>query len=222
MLFRFKNYVIIRMNINKASLFIVNCYSLLLYGGKGSGEINMINKEIVIWDNDGTIMGAKNPNDTSSGSKVILPNIHNVMTNNKAVHIICSGCKTPESELQNFEPENVIKRFLLLMEQLPIQAAVFSPAIGGIECYILIKKHSDNNVIVRKAHEEIRYKHLIGQFKKPGVGMLIVIQDLLKEEFGQIMSTVNSIMIGDTWHDEHAAKTIGIPFLDAKHIHNMK
>lgn len=202
--------------INTIYAFLFKIIAIFSFHNK---LLHSLNKDVIIWDNDGTIMGSKNPNDPT---KVILPNIHNVMTNNKAIHIICSGCKTPESELQNFDPESVIKRFLVLMDQLPIQVAVFSPAIGGVECYILIKKHSDAKIIIRKAHEEARYKHLIGQFKKPGIGMLVVIQDLLKEEFNTTMKKTNSVMIGDTWHDEQASNGIDIPFIDAKHIHNMK
>jgi histidinol phosphatase-like enzyme len=182
----------------------------------------MINKEIIIWDNDGTIMGSKNPHDTTDKAKVILPNVQQVMTNSSAVHVICSGCKTPESELQNFDPENVIKRFKTLMEQLSIQVSVFSPAIGGTECYVIIKKTGSDSITIQKAHEDIRYQHLIGQFKKPGIGMLEVIRDLLHTEFGLTMHADNAVMIGDTWHDEHAASAMGIPFMDATAIHSMK
>jgi histidinol phosphatase-like enzyme len=182
----------------------------------------MINKEIIIWDNDGTITGSQNPHDTTDKAKVILPNVKQVMNASKAVHIICSGCKTPESELQNFDPENVIKRFKALMEQLPVQVAVFSPAIGGTECYVVIKKTDSDDIIVHKAHEDIRYRHLIGQFKKPGVGMLVVIRDILDTEFGITMNADSAIMIGDTWHDEYAASAMGIQFVDASRIHTMK
>ena len=181
----------------------------------------LIHKEVIIWDNDGTITGSKNPNDKSDKAKVILPNIEHMMAKSKAINIICSGCKTPESELQNFDPETIIKKFTKLMDQLPIQVAVFSPAIGGIECYIIIKKHANNEIIIRKAHEEARYKHLIGQFKKPCLGMLFVIKDLLKEEFGFTIQSTNTVLIGDTWHDEHAASGMNIQFLDATKIHNM-
>ncbi|MBY0109542.1 MAG: hypothetical protein K2X90_00300 [Candidatus Babeliaceae bacterium] len=182
----------------------------------------MKNKEIIIWDNDGTIMGSKNPHDTTDKAKVILPNVQQVMTTSNAVHVICSGCKTPESELQDFDPENIIKRFTSLMEQLPVQVAVFSPAIGGTECYVIIKKTGSDEVIIRKAHEDIRYQHLIGHFKKPGIGMLEVIKDILYLEFGVKMYAENAVMIGDTWHDEHAAVALGIPFVDATFIHSMK
>jgi histidinol phosphatase-like enzyme len=182
----------------------------------------MINKEIIIWDNDGTIMGSKNPHDTTDKAKVILPNVQQVMTASNAVHVICSGCKTPESELQNFDPESIIKRFTALMEQLPIKVAVFSPAIGGTECYVIIKKTGSDSITIQKAHEDIRYQHLIGQFKKPGIGMLVVIRDVLDAEFGIIMSNDNAVMVGDTWHDEHAAVAVGIPFVDATYIHGKK
>jgi histidinol phosphatase-like enzyme len=182
----------------------------------------MINKEIIIWDNDGTIMGSQNPHDTTDKAKVILPNVQQVMNASNAVHVICSGCKTPESELQNFDPGNVIKRFTALMEQLPIQVAVFSPAIGGTECYVVIKKIGSEEITVQKAHEDTRYQHLIGQFKKPGIGMLEVIRDILDAEFGLTLHADNAVMVGDTWHDEHAASAIGIEFIDADDIHTMR
>lgn len=176
-------------------------------------------QEIIIWDNDGTISGSLNPNDTSANAKIILPNVQQTMEKTSAVHVICSGCKTPESELQNFDPEKVIKKFIALMEQLPIQIAVFSPAIGGTECYVVIKKRGAEKIVVRKAHEQENYKHLIGQFKKPGAGMLIVIKDILQEDFGITMHETNVVMIGDTWHDEVAAQACNMPFLPAHAIH---
>lgn len=77
----------------------------------------------------------------------------------------------------------------------------------------------DNNIIIRKAHEEPRYQKYIGEFKKPDIGMFVVIKDLALEEFGQTISDSNSVMIGDTWHDEAAAKAFGIKFMDAKIIY---
>lgn len=172
-----------------------------------------LKNSVIIWDNDGTVMGSANPNDTSSNAKVILPNVEKVMAN-AMLNIICSGCKTPESELQHFDPEKVTARLATLMEQLPVTAATFSPAIGGTQCYVVIKKSSGFEV--RKAHEDLRYLHLVGQFKKPGAGMLVVIQDLL-HEFGHHNNP--TVMIGDTWHDEHAARAMGISFIPAQKIH---
>ena len=177
-------------------------------------------QRILIWDNDGTIVGSKDPNDATVQAKAILPNIEQTMNSDHVLNIICSGCKTPESELQNFNPQEVVKKFNDLMDALPITMAIFSPAIGGIECYAMIKKES-GTIEIRKAHEDLRYKHLIGQFKKPGIGMLVVIQDLVKEIFDYTIDASHAIMIGDTWHDEEAAKSFGIPFQDAKVIHNL-
>lgn len=174
-------------------------------------------KDILIWDNDGTVTGAKDPNDKSNQAKVILPNVEIVMRK-AAYNFIISGFKSPESEAQNFDPEKVAAKFIDLMEKLPINAAAFSPTIGGIACYIVIKKN-DGEIEVRKAHEDPRYKQFIGEFKKPGIGMFAVMKDIAKEEFGQIIDANSSIMIGDTWHDEAAAKDFGIPFMDAKEIH---
>lgn len=185
----------------------------------------MLTKEVIIWDNDGTIMGSKDPHDTTSTAKVILPNVEHVMKQSGAVHIICSGCKTPESELQNFDSDLAIKKLTTLMTHLPIAAATFSPAIGGTQCYVIlkiIKEDGDVSFIVRKAHEEARYQHLIGLFKKPGTGMLTVIQDIAQEELGITISTHNTVLIGDTWHDEHVAMAMHIPFLHATTVHTMQ
>ena len=177
-------------------------------------------QKILIWDNDGTIMGAKDSNDTSHSSKIILPNIEETMLQ-ADLNFIISGCKTPESELQDFDPENVIKRFKDLMTKLPIQVAAFSPAIGGVECYVVLKK-DDGEFEIKKAHEEPRYKNFIGKFKKPDIGMFIVLSDIAKEEFGQIIDEDSACIIGDTWHDEAVAKSFGIPFVDATEIHQKK
>lgn len=179
----------------------------------------MFNKEIIIWDNDGTIMGTIDPHDTKRGSRVILPNVEHIMTTSKALHVVCSGCKTATSELQNFNAENIIKRFTVLMSQLPIAAATFSPAIGGTECWVILK--NNNEIHIRKAHKEPRYHHLIGTFKKPEIGMLTVIRDLLRKEFNVVIKSSNSLFIGDSWHDKQAATSAEIPFLEATHIHTM-
>ncbi len=90
--------------------------------------------------------------------------------------------------------------------------------LGGVACYVVIKRF-DNSIHIKKAHEDPRYREFIGQFKKPGIGMFVVIKDIAQEEFGQIIHKNNSAMIGDTWHDETAAKDFGIPFIDAKILH---
>lgn len=163
-------------------------------------------------------MGSANPNDTSSNAKVLLPNVQRIMETAGTINIICSGCKTPESELQNFDPQHVIERFKLLMDKLPIALATFSPAIGGTECYVIIKRSSVDDLEIRKAHEDSRYMHLVGQFKKPGTGMLVVIQDLL-QELNYAYGSTKLFFIGDTWHDEHAATSLGIPFIPAQQVH---
>lgn len=175
-------------------------------------------KTILIWDNDGTVMGSVNPNDTSSSAKILLPNVQRIMQTDSVINIICSGCKTPESELQNFDPQRVIERFTVLMNKLPISLATFSPAIGGTQCYVVIKHSSADDFEIRTAHEDQRYMHLVGQFKKPGIGMLMVIQDLLQELY-DTEDTTNLFFIGDTWHDEHAARAMAIPFIPAQQIH---
>lgn len=172
--------------------------------------------KILLWDNNGTIMGAKNPDDDTCSAKVIMPGVKEAMQNAE-FNFIISGFKSPESEAQNFDPEKVAARFTDLMAQLPIDAVAFSPMIGGVACYALIKK--DNNIIAYKAHEDPRYKKYIGEFKKPGIGMFVVMKDIALEEFGQIINDSNSVMIGDTWHDEVAAKAFGIEFIDAQIIH---
>jgi hypothetical protein len=173
-----------------------------------------MNKKIILWDNDGTIMGSKSPDDPS---KIILPNVEKTMKKAE-YNFIISGIATPESEAQNFDPEKVITRFTELMSKLPIKAAAFSPTIGGVACYVVIKK-ADNNITIKKAHEEPRYKEYIGQFKKPGTGMFVVMRDIAHEEFGQTINETTSTMIGDTWHDEAAATTFGIPFIHASTVH---
>jgi hypothetical protein len=178
----------------------------------------MAQKTVLIWDNDGTVMGSANPNDSSNQARVLLPNVQRIMHTDGVINIICSGCKTPESELQNFDPQRVIERFTALMNTLPISLATFSPAIGGTQCYVVIKRFAQDGPEIRKAHEDARYMHLVGQFKKPGLGMLMVIQDLLQELY-DTQGTNNLFFIGDTWHDEHAARAMTIPFIPAQYIH---
>lgn len=175
--------------------------------------------KILLWDNDGTILGSNNPNDKSLKSKVILPGVEDVMHQAK-FNFVISGFKSLESEAQNFDPEKNIDRFIELMNKLSISAVAFSPSIGGIHCYVVIKK--DNKIIIKKAHEDIRYKQYIGKFKKPDIGMFVVMVDIALEEFNQVIDKDNTIMIGDTWHDQKAAKDFGIPFIDAQIIQEYK
>jgi len=173
--------------------------------------------KILIWDNDGTVSGSKNPNNGSVNAKVILPNVEKAMSR-ADFNFIISGFKSPESESQNFDPEKITAIFIELMSKLPINAAAFSPSVGGVACYVVIKRF-DNSIYIKKAHEDPRYREFIGQFKKPGIGMFAVIKDIAQEEFCQAIDQNNSVMIGDTWHDEAAAKEFGIPFVDAKIVH---
>lgn len=174
-------------------------------------------QKIIIWDNDGTIMGSKDPHDKSSGAKIILPNVEKTMRQENTLNIICSGMKTPESESQNFDPGKIIEKFKALMLDLPISVAVFSPAIGGIECWVVIKE-ANNRFTIFKAHEDERYQHLIGTFKKPGTGMLVVIKDILLER-GIVCDDTNAVFIGDAPQDMQAAHAAKLPFLHANHIH---
>lgn len=179
-----------------------------------------MSQQIIIWDNDGTIMGSKNPNDRSDSAKQLLPNVEHIMNEKNHFNIICSGCKTPESEMQNFDPHLIISKFHDLMKKLPIQIATFSPAIGGTECYALIKERFSGTISVREVHKNSRYTDLIGQFKKPGIGMFVVLKDILKEDFAiEVNDLKNILMIGDSWHDEAFAEKSGCSFLNAKKIH---
>ena len=176
-----------------------------------------MNHKILIWDNDGTVTGSADPNDLSNNAKLILPGVEATMLA-ADFNFIISGFKSVESEAQNFDPEKVIAKFKELMTQLPINAAAFSPSIGGIACYTVIKK-LDGNLFIKKAHEDPRYAKYIGEFKKPGIGMFVVMRDIAREEYSQIIDKNTAIMIGDTWHDEQAAESFGISFIDASVIH---
>lgn len=137
---------------------------------------------------------------------------------NAQFNFVISGFKSQESESQNFDPEEITTKFIDLMSKLPINAVAFSPIIGGTACYLIIKKN--HQIIIKKAHENPNYHQYIGKFKKPDIGMFVVMKDAALEEFGQIIEKQNTIMIGDTWHDEVAAKTFGIPFINAEIIHS--
>jgi hypothetical protein len=178
--------------------------------------IGMSMQHIIIWDNDGTILGSKHPNDVE---RVLLPNVSQVM-HGAVLNVICSGTKTSVTELQNWDPKKIIQQFSVLMETLPISLATFSPAIGGVECWIMIK-HASGEIEIRKAHEDPRYQHLIGYFKKPGVGMFVVIQDLVAELYNQTIDRNTTVFVGDMLPDQQAAENFGIPFIEAHKIHTM-
>ena len=179
-----------------------------------------LHDKILVWDHDGTIKGSRDPRDTSSEAKVILPHVAETMAQ-ASLNVVISGIKTPESEAQDFDPSHVAQRFMGLMDQLPIQAVAFSPLRGGVACYALVRQEN-NQVLLHKAHEEERYKMYGGHFKKPGIGMFVVMRDLLRERFGRQLAPDTALMIGDTWHDQEAALAFGIPFLEAWQIHQRK
>ena len=68
--------------------------------------------KILIWDNDGTVSGPKNPNNGSVNAKVILPNVEKAMSR-ADFNFIISGFKSPESESQNFDPEKITAIFIV-------------------------------------------------------------------------------------------------------------
>ena len=115
-------------------------------------------KKILIWDNDGTIMGQKKPNDNSCKAKTILPGVADAMQD-ADYNFVISGFKSKESEAQNFDPEKIITRFTELIKNLPINAALFSPTIGGICCYAVIKKTNDN-IISKKFMKTLYIKNI--------------------------------------------------------------
>lgn len=180
-------------------------------------QCSVPDKRILIWDNDGTITGSIDPNDKSNAAKVILPNVKETMMT-ADYNFIISGFKSPESEAQNFDPELVSAKFIKLMSQLSIDMAIFSPAIGGVACYVLIKENN-NHFTTIKAHENPQYQEYIGRFKKPEIGMFVVLRDYAYLQFSIELNLHNSLMIGDTWHDEQAAEKFGISFLHVKQIH---
>lgn len=167
-------------------------------------------QRIVIWDYDGTIAEKQN----------LLPNVENVMLQKDTLNIICSGIRSLEpnaflsKKLKLYNPEPALKKFKQLMTQLPIKAVVFSYALGGTECWVLIK--TDTDIEVRKAHEDTRYLHLKGYFQKPDTGMFQVIKDIMHELHSK---TDDLLFIGDTLQDQQAAQAFGIAFKHAHEIH---
>lgn len=176
----------------------------------------IVSSKVIIWDNDGTITGSLNPHDERAEAKVILPGVENKMRQAK-FNFVISGFKSPESETQDFDPLPIIDKFMNLMNKLPIYAVAFSPRMGGIACYVMVKK--GNKISIIKAHEQPEYRLYIGKFKKPDTGMFHVIADRALRDFGIQINAQNTLMIGDTWHDKSAAASFGIPFVDAKVIH---
>lgn len=115
-------------------------------------------------------------------------------------------------------PKTVIAKFIGLMDQLPIDAVIFSPAIVGVECYSVIR--IKEGVEVKKSHEYPRYVQYISEFKKPRIGRFVVMRDIAKEQFGLDINENNPVMIRDTGHDKAAAESFGLPFMEGDWVHN--
>lgn len=173
-----------------------------------------ITQTVLVWDSDGTVVGPKNPHDQNDHTKIILPGIETAM---HQAHFNCmiSGTKTPTS--QDYNPEVLIPGFKDIMEKLPVSAIAFSATKEGLDCYVLVKK-PNTPLEIRKIHEDPRYQKYRGTFKKPDVGMFIVLRDIA-QEFGYPLNATTSLMIGDTKYDEEGAKNFGISFLYAQEIH---
>lgn len=178
-------------------------------------------QQVIIWDNHGTIMGITDPN---SGVKRdhtanILPNVEQVMCRPHTLNIICSGTEVPH-DTRNFDPKKCMEQLTYLMNRLPISMSVFSPAAGGTECWVVIKRGTEKFEVI-KAHENAIYAHLIGAFKKPNAGMLEVIKDYVQLEYALDLHNAKPLFVGDSPYDKQAAHAYNIPFVDALDIHTM-
>lgn len=186
--------------------------SILAHSGFCSAQ------RVIIWDYDGTIVAQNN--NTHTAEKPLLPNVETVMNDGEPLNIICSGIRSLQRNThtihknKSYNPHNDIEKFKKLLNTLPIKAVVFSYAVGGTECWILIKTETDFEL--RTAHKDNRYSHLIGYFQKPDTGMLQVIKDLLSE-WHIVIDEI--LFIGDTLQDQQAAESFAIPFQHAYTIH---
>lgn len=73
-----------------------------------------------------------------------MPNVEMTMKAANVMNIIYSGCKTPESELQNFDPEPIIEKFKRLMDKLPITMATFHQLLRALNVMQLLKPSQEN------------------------------------------------------------------------------
>ena len=122
---------------------------------------------------------------------------------------VISGFKSLESEIQDFDPEKIALRFKDLMKILHRGCC---PAIPSL------KIHKET-FISRNPTKMYGYQKFIGHFKKPNIGMFLVIKDIVQEMYGQSINTQTKLMLGDTVHDEQAAQNFGLSFLKAHFIH---
>jgi len=181
----------------------------------GSYEFNVsaLKGKIIFWDNDGTVSGSVDPND-ASGAKVILPGVVDAMQM-ADFNLIISGVKT-DNEI-DFDGDLLVEKFADMMQKMPIAAAAFSPRAHGAECWVVL--FVDGALQTIKAHEDDRYKEYINSFKKPGIGMFVVLSDIVEEFFSRKVGPENSVMIGDLPQDMEGAVAFGIPFVPADFIH---
>lgn len=85
----------------------------------------------LLLNNDITVIGSKNPNDSSNSAKVILPGVEG--------SILTSAFKSSESEAHNFDPEKVIANINLTKEENmlfnPIVSTFYGSSFASIEAY---------------------------------------------------------------------------------------
>lgn len=186
-------------------------------------------KKIIFWDNDGTILGSRDPDDQSVKAKTILPNVEKVMENS-LLNFIISGIQVEdENTSKDFDPKMMIDRFTLLMQKIPVVAAAFSPKRHGTECYLVFQNPTaKNGFTVIEVHNEKQYEKYVGKFKKPDIGMFEVILDFIKKYYNEtlVLDNLNNnnlkqniVMIGDMPQDRDAAAAFEIGFIDARAVH---
>ena len=110
-----------------------------------------------------------------------------------------------------FDPETlVIPQLRWLMDELPIEAALFSPDPEAKECW-MVSQGVDG---ARLLHEDKKYSQFSGKFKKPDAGMLLAAMDI----YGY--KPEDTVFIGDMDVDEQAAKKAGVKFIHADNVHS--
>ena len=104
--------------------------------------------------------------------------------------------------------EDAIAEMQYAMKLINIQYhGLFCPDMAGNECYIV------SDFSAPPLHKVERYKHLIGQFRKPNAGMLLALRQLFEIDG----DGCECIMIGDSEkYDKGAADAAQIPFIHAK------
>jgi D-glycero-D-manno-heptose 1,7-bisphosphate phosphatase len=146
------------------------------------------------------------------GDQELMPGVKEKIAAHKATGDIITVISNQGGIPKYKSLDSAIAEFQELMQMLPdVSSCYFCPDFGGAECIYL---NQEGRVVFVHAHWK-KYSHLIGSFRKPHPGMLLLaIEHELRKPVAEDRKPNQEIAeyVGDRPEDEGAAMAAGVPF----------